>query len=51
MKAVCMAGFAGMVMACAGLEGGAFGCLTALAVGMVSGAVMFFGFVNSDLSA
>lgn len=49
MKTLCALGFAGLIFASAGLEGGAFGCLQALAITLVSGAVMYFGFVNSDL--
>ena len=51
MRMLCGLGFAGMMLACAGLEGGAFGCIEALVIGLVSGAVMYFGFVNSDLCA
>lgn len=49
MRTLCGLGFAGMMVACAGLEGGAFGCMQALVIGLVSGAIMYFGFVNSDL--
>lgn len=49
MRALCGLGFMGMMVACAGLEGGAFGCMQALAMVVVSGAVMYFGFINSDL--